>query len=195
MPTSYTYSLETDFSGSINKGQLHKEIEDNGTITTQLYGVDVLGDVVTIKFVSSLSKGESTELDTVKGSHTPDNSKLRQQFYNIVPSEIQTSNTTYTSLTTFIYSGSDSIGTIDYIDILGYMDSSNTSYDVKIVNISNNTIIAEKTGLKNDTIQKIDMGTISNVPTSEAIFELQLKSNKNKKKSYITNIVIYFGNQ
>ena len=72
MATTYTYSITTDFGGSINLDQLTMEIDDNLTVTTTLDHINRIGDQVDIIFVSALSAPELTELTTVViPGHTP----------------------------------------------------------------------------------------------------------------------------
>ena len=57
-----------------------------------------------------------------------------------------------------------------------------------------NLKIAGSTGLVNTSMQIIDLGTISNVPSSSSIFELQVKKNGGalSDKVYIEEIIIYY---
>ena len=64
-PTKYTYSLATDFGGSINTATLVDEIHANSTIVIDLDNnrIDTNGDVVDIWFKDALPAAEKTELD------------------------------------------------------------------------------------------------------------------------------------
>ena len=59
---TYTYSLATNFGGSINLAKLEQEIE-NSEITIALRRIDLAGDVVDIIFKAALSASEEDILD------------------------------------------------------------------------------------------------------------------------------------
>jgi hypothetical protein len=71
MPSTYTYSLSTDFPNGLDTSQLSQEIIANSNITPVLLNVQVEDDVVNIIFQSSLSSGEITELNTIVANHVP----------------------------------------------------------------------------------------------------------------------------
>lgn len=67
--TTYSYSLASDFSGAINMRRLHQTIVDDVGIGVQLTGVNLTGDDVDIEFVSALSAGEQTTLNSIVSGH------------------------------------------------------------------------------------------------------------------------------
>jgi hypothetical protein len=71
MTTEIIKSLATDFSGSLDTVQLRQEIIDDETITTVHHGGQIVGDVVTLFFASSLSAPELTQLDVLIAAHSP----------------------------------------------------------------------------------------------------------------------------
>ena len=195
---TYTYSLASDFGGSIKEHQFHEEVDGESGITSgTLVGINLSGDVVDIIFDGSLSGGEQTTLDGLVSSHTPDNSKPREKFFIATPNRVSTKSTNYQKLGTFKYGGSKKLGTIDYIDIISYKEESPTSYSVRIHDRTNDQQIAEVTGLTNTEEEDIDMGTISNVPTDPAVLEVHAKrvgANGNSRKIYVDSVTIYHGN-
>jgi len=86
-----------------------------------------------------------------------------------------TTSTTWKELKTFIFDGSDDFGTITKIGVLSIKKSDVDGYVVRIYDSTNSLAIATSGTLTNNTQAINDLGTISNVPTGEAIFELQLK--------------------
>ena len=66
-----TYSLSADFANNILTSQLQLEIINEPGITTTLLRIDVSGDVVDIVFLSTISPGEKTILDTLITDHIP----------------------------------------------------------------------------------------------------------------------------
>lgn len=196
MSTTYTKSLSTDFGGSIKLKQLHKEIEDDGTIVPNIIGITMTGDVVDITFDSALSGSEETSLNSLIAAHTPNNSKPKETFYTETAQIDSTRAPNYTKVIRFIYPGSDSCGIIDYVEVLSRMNSGITSYDIRLVDKTNNTIMAEVIGLTNTTDSANDLGTISNIPTNKAVLEIHIKVNGANGNSfvYIDNAVIYHDN-
>lgn len=71
MATTYTYTISVDFTNGVDPGQLHSEINANGTIVTTLNQVEAVGDTCNINFVSALSGAEQTALDAVVAAHNP----------------------------------------------------------------------------------------------------------------------------
>ena len=71
MATTYNYSVITNFSGSININQLQLEIENDGTIVTNLSHINRADDSVDIVFDAALSTGEETALNNLVSNHVP----------------------------------------------------------------------------------------------------------------------------
>lgn len=197
MTSTYNYSLTSDFNRDLKTSQLHKEIENDTGITPNLIGIRLGNDNVGIEFDSALSAGEQTTLNGLVSAHTSDNSAPRTNFYDCYPKRDNITSTTYEKMGSFKYGGSDQIGIINYIDVISHKDSSLTSYDIRIYDQTNNLVITERTGLTNTEEVVNDLGTISNIPTAEAVLEIQAKrtggSGKNKNV-YIDQAIIYYNN-
>lgn len=72
--TTYTYNLDTDFSGSVNTGRLRSEIADDPAITTLLssdrpVSVDGGTRIVSLMFEAALSSSEETALNALVAAH------------------------------------------------------------------------------------------------------------------------------
>ena len=68
--SEYQYSVQNDFPTQIvDLGALEAEILANSTITTELDGVALDGDDVTVTFLADLPANEKAALDAVVGSH------------------------------------------------------------------------------------------------------------------------------
>lgn len=103
---------------------------------------------------------------------------------------IDTKNAVYTVKSEFIFSGTNNIPVVSNrkIEIIASVDAGNQG-DVRIFDATNANIIAEKTGISALTSTIFDMGTISNLPTTQAIFEIQLKNN-GTDKTMVNSILI-----
>jgi len=200
MTTTIQKSLSDDFGGDLATTQLRKEINDDGGIGADCLGVYSINSTVDIIFDSALSGGEQTTLDNIISAHVADASPPKEQFYTYHPRSNYTSSSRYQRLGgPFKYPGSDEIGIINYIEVNSYKTSSPTSYNVRIYDNTNKTVIAEKTGLTNTAEALNDLETISNIPTGMALFEIQAErvggngSGKNKRV-YVEEVIIYYDN-
>lgn len=77
-------------------------------------------------------------------------------------------------LSRFCFPGSTKRGTPSTIKIIAYTDAGKF-FDMRIQDVTNANTICEVTNQTNTAPAIIDMGTISNIPAGEAIFELQLQ--------------------
>ena len=194
MTTTYNKSVTTDFSGSTpNLDKFHSEIVGG---ISGLQGITMTGDSVDIIFDAALSEGEQTTLNNLIAAHDNIIVKNKINFYTIYPKNSSVKALSYITSAVFKYGGSDNIGIIDYIEILAYKDSNITSYSARIYSKTSGLVIAEKTGITNDTDAIVDLGTISNIPVQQEIFELQIKKTggNGNNNVYIDSIIIYHGN-
>lgn len=99
----------------------------------------------------------------------------------------------YARLASFTFPGSDNVD-LSFIKVISYMDTSITSYDLRIYDATNNAIISEANF--NNIIEQVnDMGILSNLPVSEAIWEVLSKRNGgsgNNKNVYVKEVTMEF---
>ena len=82
---------------------------------------------------------------------------------------------TYTSQASIEFQGSTNVGIPQKVSIIGRGSSGSPAYSVRIYDITNAQVIAVITGLTNTTKSIINMGALSNVSPSNAIWEVQSK--------------------
>ncbi len=87
---------------------------------------------------------------------------------------MNTNFTNYNAQGYFRWPGSDNVGIINNITIIANIDSSATG-SIKIYDITNKNTICEITSINGIIPTIYDMGTVSNVPTNTAVWEVQLK--------------------
>jgi len=98
---------------------------------------------------------------------------------------------TYLALATFPFPGTTAFGTPSKMKILN-KGAGSGSRDLKIQQVSGTpATIAEKTGLTNTTFTILDMGTLSSLPTTEQIFEIQAKSSASEDNHLAALILEY----
>jgi hypothetical protein len=88
--------------------------------------------------------------------------------------------TTYEAWTSFIFRGSSIWNSPIAFRLLKYVDDS-TLHSIRIYDVTNGNVIAEQTGLSYTGWIILDMGTLSNIPSGEAIWELQAKRDSGVK--------------
>lgn len=97
--------------------------------------------------------------------------------YETIALDASTANTTYTVAGTFPFLGSESV-ILEGFQIIASADSANPAhtFDVRVVDVTNgNAVVAEATGFSGLAKQILDLGAVSNVPTTTAVFEVQVR--------------------
>jgi len=122
--------------------------------------------------------------------------------WNSIPKEINlsfgnenTKNTSYEVMAVL-----KSPGTTDYtvtkVEIIAYQESDPATYSLKLYDLDNALAICEKTGNSNTVSSIIDLGTISNQDSAQAIYEVQAKwdsaTASGKEKVYVQFLTITF---
>ena len=79
---------------------------------------------------------------------------------------------TYLAVKRFIFPGSTAWATPSAIKVGVEVDAGD-SMDIRIWDLTNSLAIATKTGITNTTWAIVDLGTVSNVPTAQALWEIQ----------------------
>lgn len=172
MVFEYTYSLSDDFGGNLLASQLHQVIMDDGGITPNIITVSTKGDIVKIQFDASLSGPEITTLNGIVSAHTP-TTPSKEMIFNITPIESYIDSTFWVTVASFLHNKESSVTSMN---VISFMEVGGTSYDVRVVDITNNAVIASQNLANTDELNN-SLGTISNLPSDNAIFELQVKIN------------------
>lgn len=191
---TYNYTKDADL------GLLMTEIQDS-SITTTVGGIIPFDNgTIDIIFDSALSTSgspiEQTILTNLVNAHvkpTPTESVrcVELSFSGNKSPHIEINKTTYVTASRFIFQGSNRVGTVDDINV-GVDVDSGTSASIRIYDHTNGNVIGEETGITNTDLQIITIDTISNVPQTQAIFELQVKININKKKVRVHCLTVDF---
>lgn len=94
----------------------------------------------------------------------------QEQKFSIVG---DTSSAAYAALGSFIYRGTDTVAEIVTIKAIGSTQTGGTNGQFRVRDITNNQNIAESSSFAGVQRQIVDLGTVSNLPTGEAMFEIQ----------------------
>jgi hypothetical protein len=101
--------------------------------------------------------------------------------------EVNASGADYTKSATFIYAGSTTVGAITMIRLNAWVSGTDASF--RIYDATNALVIAEITGVTStDELNVVDMGTLSNIPTASAIFEVQIKRDTGGSAGFVGSI-------
>ena len=78
----------------------------------------------------------------------------------------------YQLVGTFRFPGTDAAGVPSYLKVVAYL-SNGTDFDIKVIDAGNGGVtVAEVVDQTNASAAIIDMGTLSNLPTGESVFEV-----------------------
>lgn len=109
------------------------------------------------------------------GRYIQTRSPIVVMFAGSTDPHFDTNNATYTTAGTFIFGGTTALGTPSAIKAIGHIDPNATSWDFRVIDITNATTIVEKTGNTGTVSEIANAGALSNLPAGEAMFEVQLK--------------------
>ena len=190
MATTYSYQISTTFSNGVNSSKIFEEvltaIPSGPNLETIL--TDTANDNIDFIFESALSGGQTTTLESVLSAH--DGLPTLNLKNKNIEVNVETKLTNFFKVKTFYIKGKLTEN-IRNIKILSNIKNDTSSYTARIYDIANYNIIAEATFTNTDS-QLNDLGTISNVPNNESIFELQIKSNKTGQSISIEEIILCF---
>lgn len=83
---------------------------------------------------------------------------------------------TYETCAAIIFRGTDIIGTPKAFKVIKKASSASPSHSIRVIDTTNdNAVIAEVIGLTSTTQDIAGLGTLSNLPTTEAVLEIQFK--------------------
>lgn len=98
-----------------------------------------------------------------------------------------------TAIPRFVYGGTDTELSIQKIEAIVYLQQANVTMSVRVFDLTNANTIAEVSNIGLTTPSIVDLGTISNLPTTEAIFEVQiLRDNNPSRIVYIDSLTMSY---
>lgn len=98
---------------------------------------------------------------------------------------------TYAVLTRFAFKGITALGSPTNIKAIIHVKTAAKPGDVRIYDLTNANAICEVTGISSLTPTLVDLGTLSNLPSGEAMFEVQAKDPLGDE-IYISGLIIEF---
>jgi hypothetical protein len=174
----YVHPITVEMAGADVSEYTYEEVResfdlgvalDNGYISITNDG-EVVGDSDALKLVQPKV--------TAVGNVNPSNvgggaASMVMSFASGNISYIEGNSSTYQKLASFIYGGTDSIGAIIKINVNAWI-TNNGTVDVRLVCCGDGSIVAEFLGIDTqDENNLVNMGTISNLPTTSDFIEIQ----------------------
>jgi hypothetical protein len=89
---------------------------------------------------------------------------------------VSENGTGWTNKGDFIFCGTTAGGTPSAMRITGWRLSGAASFNIRVYDFTNSQVICTSTGNVNTTKAIIDLGTLSNLPSGVAIFEVQVQA-------------------
>jgi len=101
----------------------------------------------------------------------------------------ESASVTYKLMGCIMYPGSTVTGSLTKISAILFLGAG-TDLDIRIYDSTNSQVIVEKIDITDSTATIHDLGTISNVPTGEAIFNIELLATGSGRKANLHSILI-----
>lgn len=185
--SSFSWFLETTFTSGLDVAKLYKDIRGGVMKPTN---AGVAGDYYVVDFPATLTSPLSDTLNTIVTTHvgTPD---PEGSYFFIFPlSDEQFNNTSYTSCGAFEYPGRN-VDDLTNIRFTGAVTTGN--YSVRIYDVTNSQIIAEGT-FSNISKTVNDLGTLSNVPYNDVLFDVQIKTSSSSAYATPSSLSFHYNN-
>lgn len=181
MSATYSYVLPSiikylfDFQEHISAYPASWVAFDEGTMT------------LTCHYDVALSVGDKTALDALVDSYGfPSSYTMVVKRETIMSSLVTFSTTTYRSLCAFnlTYDANAFLHSVQIIASVG----SGATYDLRIYDMTNRLVLGTITGQSNETDTVVEIGSLSNVPTSDAIIEIHGRISLTNKIGIMKNV-------
>jgi hypothetical protein len=172
-------------SGSDEKAK----VSANDTTTGYLNGKLVGGSGITL--VEQNDGGDETlRIDSEGGGSGGGSSLIEVTLNDLDNPHIRATNTSYDVLSRFLFRGTDEVGTPTSIKGIAHHENGSGYGKFRIFDLTNSLQIAESGEIWDVDPVVFDFGTYSNLPTGEAVFEIQGKADT--KSAYISSVQLQF---
>lgn len=116
--------------------------------------------------------------------------------YALIASDFNTTNTTYTNATTTstwgqIYFPGSTTVTLSAVYFIGHMSGSG-GFKARLYDATNNLVICETTGITASTDTIFTNTTLSNIPTSQALLQVQIAKTSGSGTAYLTGLALKY---
>ena len=193
----YEYSILGNVTAQqVVTSRLDNDIKESLSLSSAIFrGIVTKDDALYVLFDKAIETSEKTELDTIIQDHTPAALPTKTRHLPFYPHTRDVEDTFFVSTGCLLYPGDTALTTITAIDMFSMMSPGATSYDIQIINRSNNSLIAEQNYTNtNLSLNSFDTINTANIPSSQTGIEVMVKINKNgnaKKIAHIDQVVFW----
>jgi hypothetical protein len=129
---------------------------------------------VSIEFNETLTTTQKNLINTTVYSYVNDTSNTLDFLLAFPLNQIKFNSTSFTNITDFIYRPTQ--GNLQEISPISMKNSLESfTYSIRVIDLTNAKLIGEITGLSNSIKTKNIISSLTNLPDSESIFEIQAK--------------------
>jgi len=105
---------------------------------------------------------------------------------------IQVKSNDYVVASRFIFAGTDLVGKPAKLTILYLVEDSLQTGSIRLYDLTNGNIIAEKTGIDDEDFTILDMGLLSSLPQGNSVLEIQAKTISNGHYIRVSSLTMEF---
>ena len=185
--SSYSFPISS-FTNGVSSHNLSHEVLDSLGFTFASFSL--YNEDYTITFSQTLSPTEETTFNTIVANHNPaTHTYTEYSQVNAIGTGQPCVQTNYKSIGKVFYNGKH-INQLVNIKVVSYSSVAG-SYSIRVYNLSSHNVIAEAT-FTNTSEQINDMGTLSNIPTSDNILDIQVKVSSQQVRAYVDTITFNY---
>ncbi len=148
----------------------------------------VWSDTVITECPNDSGHSVNTDITTLVGSEKP--------LIRISPYTTKVRGSNYTEVATCHFDPDEYPGELRRVNVLSYIDSGATSYDVEVFDRDNNIQLVETNFTnKSEEVEQQFTGIISSPPSSKTVLEINIRKigGNNKQYVHLSEIIFYFG--
>jgi hypothetical protein len=181
--TKYTFSIASDTASGVFSSDLFMQQMAGSSITGTFSHVDTVGDVMDVWFSDALSTEDEGVLDSIIAAHdgtgyVPPNQTRRSDDFIFTGSDTQPyqriRKTQWQLAARVRFRGSDDMGAPLAVKAVMWVSAGAEAW-ARIFDVTNDAVICEGGSTTSEVAEVVDLGTVQNVPTGEAVWELQVK--------------------
>lgn len=186
--TTYTYSVSNGLATDAAVTAFTAVVDSD--IGGRLGNVQVVGDSISITFNQALTADNINKLNNlIDGSFIDKTVKYENAPITVTPRNDAVNTLAYGLVCRVGYKHNGS--TIGAVHMIARISSSVYSYNVKVIDKANNNTIALSAAMTNTDYSIIDLGTITNAPTSDTTLEVYACVSDKRGTANIDQVLFY----
>ncbi len=178
MTTTPVLSLEEDFNGNFQPeyfNQFTEYVNNSGQINaTMEYILSFSEDDIVCQFDGEVTPSEEILLKALASNFVYVEPIYYNSYDTFVPRQADFNLTSYQKVASYPYPGTTTAASIQALIVVSNKDSGVTNYTIRLEDVTHSLTICEAT-FTNNVETTNTLATISNLPSSKSIFEIQIK--------------------